>query len=59
MKITGPVHLPKQPPAVDGGYLHNNGVTECTVNDKSLEWLKFGGFGELIKFTKLSSANLL
>jgi len=30
-----------------------------TVNDKSLEWLKFGGFGELIKFTKLSSTNLL
>jgi len=30
-----------------------------TVNDKSLEWLKFGGFDELIKFAKLSSANLL
>jgi len=31
----------------------------CTVNDKSLEWQKFGRFGELIKFVKLSSANLL
>jgi len=30
-----------------------------TVNNESLEWLKFGVFGELIKFTKLSSANLL
>jgi len=30
-----------------------------TINDKSLEWLKFGEFGELIKFAKLSSANLL
>ena len=30
-----------------------------TINDESLEWLKFGGFGELIEFTKLSSANLL
>jgi len=30
-----------------------------TVNDKSLEWLKFGGFGELIKFAKLLSTNLL
>ena len=28
-KITGPVHLPKQPPSVNGDYLHNNGVTEC------------------------------
>jgi len=28
-------------------------------NDESLEWLKFGGFGELIKFTKVSSANSL
>jgi len=28
-----------------------------TVNDESLEWLKFGGFGELIKFAKLSSTN--
>jgi len=27
----GPVHLPKQPPSVDGGYLHNNGVTEYNV----------------------------
>ena len=32
---------------------------EFTINDESLEWLKFGEFGELIKFTKLSSANLL
>jgi len=30
-----------------------------TVNDENLEWLKFGGFGKLIKFAKLSSANLL
>jgi len=26
---------------------------------KIMEWLKFGGFGEFIKFAKLSSANLL
>jgi len=32
---------------------------EYTVNDKFLEWLKFGEFGELIKFAKLSFANLL
>jgi len=31
MKIMGPVHLPKQPPSVDSGYLYNNHVTECNV----------------------------
>jgi len=31
LKITGPVHLLKQPPSVDGGYLHNNVVTEYNV----------------------------
>jgi len=31
----------------------------ASINDESLEWLKFDGFGELIKFTKLSFANLL
>jgi len=29
-----------------------------TVNNESLEWLKFGKFGKLIRFAKLSSANL-
>jgi len=34
-------------------------VKVYTINNESLEWLKLGGFGELIKFAKLSSANLL
>jgi len=29
-----------------------------TVNDESLEWLKFGRFGELIKFAKLLSTKM-
>jgi len=27
----GAIHLLKQPPSVDGGYLHNNGAAEYNV----------------------------
>jgi len=30
-----------------------------TINNKSLEWIKFGEFGELMKFANLSFTNLL
>ena len=40
MKKTGPVHLPKQSPSVDGGYLHNNDVTECNVPCNGVSHIK-------------------
>jgi len=40
-KIMGPVHLPKQPPSVDKGYLHNNSVNECNVPCNEVSHINF------------------
>jgi len=42
----GPVHLPKQPPSVDGAYLYNNDVTECNVPCNEVSHIKCNRHGQ-------------